>query len=192
MGYKTVVHIPTHCSSVFLLLLFLQVIFGFLYPGFPQSLNGVHRPAAHRDPRHDDTEPQISPHTHIVLGQQISQFTSQNMCKYCTSKLLLCLIWYIWIRTLDYINAAVRKKSCMDSPILTTLIGSCCPSSCFVSCLYVDYSHLVCISLVTNAASAVKVLWQFVISVERLDFKVIILLLVFTLEALLCKESIFN
>lgn len=83
MVYMTVLDVPTHCSPVSLLFLFLQFIFAFLYPGFPQSLDRVHCPTAYRDPRHDDTEPQISPHTHM-LGQQISHFTGQeNACAAC-------------------------------------------------------------------------------------------------------------
>lgn len=82
--YMTVKDVPTHCSPVSLLFLFLQFIFAFLYPGFPQSLDRIHCPTAYRDPRHDDTEPQISPHTHSMLGQQISHFTSQeNACAAC-------------------------------------------------------------------------------------------------------------
>lgn len=83
MGYLPVVHVPTHCFPVSLLAFLLQFIFAFLYPGFPQSLDGIHCPTAHRDPRHDNTEPQITPHTHIVLRQQISHFTDQEKCMHC-------------------------------------------------------------------------------------------------------------
>ncbi len=79
MGYMSVMNVPTNFSPVSLLSLLLQFIFAFLYPGFPQSLDRVYWATAHSDPRHDDTEPQISPHTHRMLGQQISHFTDQEI-----------------------------------------------------------------------------------------------------------------